>query len=507
MTQASELAQLQLIVSLASAGETEEAAQRATGIATRDIAADAWFAIGRANANMQRWEQAAGALENASSFAPDSHAIRLERALLAEKRGDDAGALASLQVLAAEGAPSARESSQLLGHLARSLAFAGRGDEAEGCLVSALAQSPADPGLHKQLAELRWRLGRTPATLILDRAIENHPEMLPLRLIAADHLRAAGDTARASSLLESSLQLAPDAPALLTSSGVLLDELGREEEALKRLRRASQLAPTSVVARRNLIPALLRAGSNDEALRVIDGLLVDSPDDQLLIAWRATALRLRGDPGYELLHDYRRLVRVHDLPPPDGFDDIAVFTRALALELEALHRLEQRPLAQSLRGGSQTERNLPVDPVRHPAIAAFFRIIDAPIRGYIESLEANSSHPTDRRRSRGHRFAGSWSVHLKPGGFHINHVHPQGWISSAFYIELPENMGSAESDYRAGWLKFGEPGMVRPVCAPDHFVEPRVGRLVLFPSHFWHGTVPFESGGRRLTAAFDVVPC
>src|ERR1044071_6639873 len=89
MTQVSELAQLQLIVSLASAGEMEEAARRATAIASRDIAADAWFAIGRANANMQRWDQAEIALENALRIAPDSHAIRLERALLAEKRGDD----------------------------------------------------------------------------------------------------------------------------------------------------------------------------------------------------------------------------------------------------------------------------------------------------------------------------------------------------------------------------------------------------------------------------------
>jgi len=37
-------------------------------------------------------------------------------------------------------------------------------------------------------------------------------------------------------------------------------------------------------------------------------------------------------------------------------------------------------------------------------------------------------------------------------------------------------------------------------------VKPKPGMLVLFPSYFWHGTVPFEDGGRRLTAAFDVVP-
>ncbi|HEV2043240.1 MAG TPA: putative 2OG-Fe(II) oxygenase [Sphingomicrobium sp.] len=38
-------------------------------------------------------------------------------------------------------------------------------------------------------------------------------------------------------------------------------------------------------------------------------------------------------------------------------------------------------------------------------------------------------------------------------------------------------------------------------------VEPRPGRLVLFPSYLWHGTIPFAAGaGDRLTAAFDFQP-
>jgi hypothetical protein len=29
---------------------------------------------------------------------------------------------------------------------------------------------------------------------------------------------------------------------------------------------------------------------------------------------------------------------------------------------------------------------------------------------------------------------------------------------------------------------------------------------VLFPSYFWHGTMPFESKDYRLTVAFDAAP-
>ena len=46
--------------------------------------------------------------------------------------------------------------------------------------------------------------------------------------------------------------------------------------------------------------------------------------------------------------------------------------------------------------------------------------------------------PASRSRNTGkYDIAGIWSVMLRPNGFHIDHVHPQGWLSSACYIDLP----------------------------------------------------------------------
>ncbi|MBI3439508.1 MAG: hypothetical protein HY054_12830, partial [Proteobacteria bacterium] len=39
----------------------------------------------------------------------------------------------------------------------------------------------------------------------------------------------------------------------------------------------------------------------------------------------------------------------------------------------------------------------------------------------------------------------------------------------------------------------------------EKVVQPQAGRLVLFPSYMWHGTIPF-SEGERMTAPIDVVP-
>jgi hypothetical protein len=56
-------------------------------------------------------------------------------------------------------------------------------------------------------------------------------------------------------------------------------------------------------------------------------------------------------------------------------------------------------------------------------------------------------------------------------------------------------------------LSFGAPGMITsPSLEAEWSLQPEVGQLVLFPSYFWHGTLPFHSEQPRLTVAFDVVP-
>ncbi|MES1153803.1 MAG: putative 2OG-Fe(II) oxygenase, partial [Rhodanobacter sp.] len=74
----------------------------------------------------------------------------------------------------------------------------------------------------------------------------------------------------------------------------------------------------------------------------------------------------------------------------------------------------------------------------------------------------------------------------------------------AFYVDLPDNLAASNHD---GCLAFGEPGIATlPALPARHVVHPEPGMLVLFPSYFWHGTVPFASEQTRLTVAFDVLP-
>jgi hypothetical protein len=173
----------------------------------------------------------------------------------------------------------------------------------------------------------------------------------------------------------------------------------------------------------------------------------------------------------------------------------------LAERLRTIHRSTHQPLEQSLRGGTQTDGPLfaRVDPEIRRLRAAIKQAVEAHIA---QLAPVDPRHPIlSIDRSQPVRFAGSWSVRLTGGGHHVNHVHPAGWFSSAFYVALPEDGMGGED--KAGWLTLGEAPGLGLDLKPFRSIEPKPGRLVLFPSTMWHGTRPFPAG-ERLTVAFDV---
>jgi hypothetical protein len=113
-------------------------------------------------------------------------------------------------------------------------------------------------------------------------------------------------------------------------------------------------------------------------------------------------------------------------------------------------------------------------------------------------------HPLTSRNRGTAAVRTAWSVRLRRGGFHVNHFHHQGWISSAYYVEVPDE--ARDEAARSGWLKFGEPRFATPGASPERFLQPAPGRLVLFPSYMWHGTEAILGPQPRLTIAFDAVP-
>lgn len=387
---------------------------------------------------------------------------------------------------------------------ARSLIALGEYARAETALRDCLLLEPQHVDAHGDLARLVWMCsadaGR--ATEAIDEALQTFSNNDALWAAKAAVLQGAGDARAAWACLAARVERPQAPPALHVRAGLAALEFD-PRIALERAECALRAAPNDPAARTLQAAAMLGIGDARDALRTCEALRRESPDDQYLLALQTTAWRMLGDERYAQLCDYPNLVVAYRLEPPAPWTHLIDFLGELERALGRLHDAFRHPLLfQSLRHGTETTNDLTRSD--DPAIRALFRAFDAPIRDYIARMGAGTD-PL-RRRNRGtYRFNGSWSVRLRNDGFHHNHVHPRGWISSACYIALPERMNDSAS--REGVLTFGEPGILTtPALPAQHEVRPEAGTLVLFPSYFWHGTVPISGNEPRLTVAFDAVP-
>lgn len=384
---------------------------------------------------------------------------------------------------------------------ARALQQLQRLDEAEAAYRQAVERRPTYADAHRELAQLIWMrtedLGAASAMLDAALRIQLDPVLLQRKVKLLEY---AGDMEGAYAAALDGCGRDPSASALATIAARAAVLAGEPEAALAHAQQALALLPDEPAGRLVLCEACLAVGDAARAAELVETLRKAAPLDQYLTALQATAWRLLGDLRYRELCDYAGLVGAHRLDTPDGWPTLSAFLADLKPALERLHPFRTHPLDQSLRHGSQASHL----PRADPAIAGLFQAIDGPIRRYIAALGKGRDLVRGRALD-GYMVKGAWSVRLRSSGFHTDHVHPQGWLSSACYIDLPRSV--AGSAGREGWIKFGEPGAAtRPKLGPEHFVEPEPGLLVLFPSYMWHGTVPFSGDQHRLTVAFDLLP-
>ena len=349
---------------------------------------------------------------------------------------------------------------------------------------------------HEQLAQFVATEGRPDeATASLERALERRPGAAPLWETLLNVQLRRGAYGTLDEIVDRAEGAGVKSPEFMIYRGIHAAECDTTpypEELF-----GTVPANVDAALGRWRIRHLLRVGEVAAALPLIDRELGRDQSGELW-AYAATAWRMAGDPRWQWLEGDPRLVSMTDiselLPPTDQ----------LAAVLRGLHNARGEYLDQSVRGGTQTDGPLfsRIDPV----IRQLRRAIVTAVERHVAQLPPpDPRHPTLRQpRDRKIRFSGSWSVRLRSGGHHSNHVHPLGWISSALYISLPPKQPDMPAD--SGWLTLAEPDALLGIDLPPwRKIEPKVGHLALFPSAMWHGTVPFADG-ERLTVAFDVAP-
>lgn len=260
----------------------------------------------------------------------------------------------------------------------------------------------------------------------------------------------------------------------LQAAGALLDELKLEFPQDPEI--LSELAVLSV-----------RNGDFDAGLLQIEEALRLAPGHTWATAFKYGLLlqlgRLEEASEFQALD---AMVEIHE----DFLDQKAcreVTSAVLAhRDLVASHEI-------STRGGSHTtELSETRGPVAMRELLKRLRLL---LPSKTKLWETNSQPETSL-------YLQAWAVILGEKAYQESHIHPSGLLSGVLYLQVPEQEGEA------GMLEFGRPSLelFGNVDCPVKLVAPRPGRLVLFPSSFYHRTVPTTSRSKRVSLAFDLCP-
>ena len=454
------------------------------------------------------WAAAESNYRSALRLAPTSQVALLGLGVLLNKMRRPAEAEPLLRAAAENTARPVSWQAKLAFHLGLSLDLQGRPQEAIAAWRRAIALDPTNEEVHRELNGLLYRMGKAGEFLVsydeavrhTSHAAENGALLLQKAgfLIDAERFEEARDCfARAAAIASESA--GPQNGLAVAYAG-----LGQLDAAVAAYEKSLRLQPEDQATRVRLACVLLQTGEVKRALRLTEKAVPRMKLDQAALAVYELALRANDDPRAEHLADYERHIQIFDLDVPQGYSTMVEFNAALNVHLDTLHTDRREPVDQSLRHGTQTAPSLLRG--RNLLLAALRQRIEEAVGAFIARMpHKDTDHPLASRRGTGFAFAGSWSSRLGDRGFHVNHVHPQGWISSCYYVAVPDAV--LDPAAKQGWIKFGEPSFKTAIRDTlRRTVQPVPGRLILFPSYMWHGTIPFHAAAARTTIAFDAIP-
>ncbi len=382
----------------------------------------------------------------------------------------------------------------------------GRLDAALACFGRAAELAPDFTDAHYNVATALHELGRAEeAVMAYRRTLETNSRYAPAFAGLAFTLRGLDQLDEALSTYEKAVALAPQDAQALSGYGITLQLLDRLSEAAEALNRAAELDPHYTDAATNLADVLVQQDKPATAVEVCDRFLASNPGDSGILASKAIALGECGNTdAVAALVDFDRFVWPEYQDKSEGFADLAAFNKALHEHMLRHPTLVDAPASHATRQGKHTGELLGDEAA---PIKAFQAMVTNAVVRYKERLGRDWSHPFVANALERWRLT-AWSIVLQGGGgYQAPHIHPSAWLSGVYYARVPKVVDDPESG-KAGWIEFGLPSEEfhwRHKPEIQAF-RPEPGLLVLFPSYFFHRTIPYDGDDTRISIAFDVLP-
>jgi len=461
--------------------------------------AESWTNLANLLVHRGRTDTAIETYQTAMAADPDYPESYFNFATLMESLGQLPQALQAYQKTL-EKAADHEPARHGMGNVLKAL---GRLVEAKAVYEETLERSPSQPAVRANLAAVLHELGDPDgAAAQCRRALAAAPTLLEARYNLGLALQEQERFDEAIAAYEMVLGKVPDHAAAAHNRADALQRAGHLDEAREAYGQTITIDPDFTKPQVNLADLNLQLGDPVAALSVCDIFLSGHPGNTDLLAFKAIALGDAGrDREVERLIDFERLLHTVDIEPPPNYPSLDAFNEALVAHLLEHPTLTPSPLSHATRDGRHSGELL--SEPRGP-FTDFENVVREAVGAYRTNLGRDADHPFLAEPPERMDLS-VWGVVMEAGGHQVPHIHPAAWMSGVYYAEIPAGISGED---RAGWLEFGRP--------PGHFhnrsepprraLRPKAGLMVLFPSYFYHHTIPFEMDQRRISIAFDLIP-
>lgn len=306
--------------------------------------------------------------------------------------------------------------------------------------------------------------------------------------LQAQSLRMLGHDKQALAACERALELDPtNREAMIAKCNVLL-RMDQLEQAEALLREVECISPG--IATQALCEFLFQQGKVEQAADVLAALPEAQANETGILALRCIDAISTGESAQLAeLHDPNLLVQSD--PAPES----AQLNERLCDSILGHSELVADPQSTTTVGGGQAYLHQVLEPDLLDQVVA---LIQSHVGAYVE---AHADHPYLRKLP-DPLGLNCWAVCLDQTGYQEPHCHPQGRLSGVYYVDVARE----NTDQPGGAIEFWRPpaNLAGSHHADTIRLQPENGMMLLFPSYYYHGTIPHSGCESRISIAFDV---
>ncbi len=400
-------------------------------------------------------------------------------------------------------------------------------DNAEKLAVSITKEFPKHPFSWKVLAAALKQNGRIDESLVASqKSVQLDPQDAEAHYNLGIVMQELGRLDEAEAIYKKAITLKPDHKAH-NNLGIVMQELGRLDEAEASYKKAITLKPDFIQAIKNRWLLLFNQKRFEEALLDAD-LCISKGSRQLDLTtlyalgrideiYKRLEVRSKIDGENITIAAFASFIAevekknttynfcpnpidfIHHANLSNHINDSKSYISELTNELDSVKTIWQ-PSKKTTVGGFQSPVGFNLFKSPTGKIEQLKSIIINELNVYRKKYSNKSCSYIKKWPFQ--NYLNAWYVVLKKQGYQKPHIHPGGWLSGVIYLKvvpsLDKNEGAIEFSLNSEYYS--------NVNSSKLIHQPKLGDIVFFPSSLHHRTIPFSTNTDRIIVSFDLKP-